>query len=99
MEDSRIQRELMSEEEFKEHISNDIMYLHLNYYAAVGKFKSVRRAIRRGSVTTEGIIMPSRPFHNKRNSCKRGKHSRPFNERKKVVYANIREYRKRHADD
>lgn len=73
--------------------------LNLITYEAVGKFKSVRRAIRRGLVTPEGFIMPSRPFNHKRNSCKRGKHSRPINEEKKRIYASIKEYRKRHIDD
>lgn len=73
--------------------------LNLSTYIAVGRFKSVRRAIRRGQVTPQGIIMPSRPFNNKKNSCKRGKHSRPMNEEKKRVYASIREYRERHAND
>jgi hypothetical protein len=73
--------------------------LNLSTYVAVGRFKSVRRAIRRGQVTPQGIIMPSRPFNNKKNSCKRGKHSRPMNEEKKRVYASIREYRERHAND
>lgn len=73
--------------------------LNLSTYVAVGRFKSVRRAIRRGLVTPQGIIMPSRPFNNKKNSCKRGKHSRPMNEEKKRVYASIREYRERHAND
>lgn len=73
--------------------------LNLSTYVAVGRFKSVRRAIRRGQVTPQGFIMPSRPFNNKKNSCKRGKHSRPMNEEKKRVYASIREYRERHAND
>ena len=73
--------------------------LNLITYVAVGRFKSVRRAIRRGQVTPQGIIMPSRPFNNKKNSCKRGKHSRPINEEKKRIYASIREYRERHAND
>lgn len=73
--------------------------LNLSTYVAVGRFKSVRRAIRRGQVTPQGIIMPSRPFNNKKNSCKRGKHSRSMNEEKKRVYASIREYRERHAND
>lgn len=73
--------------------------LNLITYEGVGRFKSVRRAIRRGLVTPQGIIMPNRPFNNKKNSCKRGKHSRPMNEEKKRVYASIREYRERHAND
>lgn len=99
LEENKVQRELMSEEEFAEHIHSRVMPLHLVTYEAVRKYKSVRRAIRRGNVTSEGIIMPSRPFNNKKNSCKRGKHSRPMNEEKKRVYASIKDYRKRHADD
>lgn len=99
LEENKVQRELMSEEEFEEHIHNRIMPLHLVTYEAVRKYKSVRRAIRRGNVTSEGLVMPSRPFNNKKNSCKRGKHSRPMNEEKKRVYASIKDYRRRHSDD
>lgn len=99
LEENKVQRELMSEEEFEEHIHNRIMPLHLVTYEAVRKYKSVRRAIKRGNVTSEGVIMPSKPFNNKKNSCKRGKHSRPMNEEKKRVYASIKDYRRRHADD
>lgn len=99
LEENKVQRELMSEEEFKEYIHNRIMPLHLATYEAVRKYKSVRRAIRRGSVTSEGIIMPSRPFNNRKNSCKRGNHSRQMNEEKKRVYASIKDYRRRYADN
>ena len=43
--------------------------------------------------------MPSRPFNNRKNSCKRGKHSRQMNEEKKKVYASIKDYRRRYADN
>ena len=99
LEESKVQRELMSEEEFKEYIHNRIMPLHLATYEAVRKYKSVRRAIRRGDVTSEGIIMPSRPFNNRKNSCKRSKHSRQMNEEKKRVYASIKDYRRRYTDN
>ena len=99
LEENKVQRELMSEEEFKEYIHNRIMPLHLATYEVVRKCKSVRRAIRRGYVTSEGIIMPSRPFNNRGNSCKRGKHSRKMNEEKKRVYASIKDYRRRYADN
>ena len=99
LEENKVQRELMSEEEFKEYIYNRIMPLHLATYEAVRKYKSVRRAIRRGDVTSEGIIMPSRPFNNRKSSCKRGKHSRQMNEEKKRVYASIKDYRRRYADN
>lgn len=99
LEEDKVQRELMSEEEFEEYIHNRIMPLHLVNYESVRKYKSVRRAVRRGHVTSEGIIMPSRPFNNKKNSCKRGKHSSPMNEEKKRVYASIKDYRRRHLND
>ena len=99
LEENKVQRELMSEEEFKEYIHNRIMPLHLATYEAVRKYKSVRRAIRRGDVASEGIIMPSRPFNNRKSSCKRGKHSRQMNEEKKRVYASIKDYRRRYADN
>jgi hypothetical protein len=94
-----VERELMSEEEFKDYLENNPHGLHLVTYQAVGKFKSVRRAIRKGLVSPTGFIAPARPFNNKKNSCKRGKHSRPMNEEKKRIYASIKEYRRRHADD
>lgn len=51
-------------------------------YSAVSKFKSVRRAIRRGHVDLfTGIIYPKRPFSNKK--CTKG---RRINELKKQIY-------------
>lgn len=99
LKDNKIQRELMSEEEFQEYIENVPHGLHLISYQAIGKFKSIRRAIRRGLVTPTGYIIPSRPFNNRKNSCKNGNHSRPMNEEKKRIYASIKDYRRRHSDD
>lgn len=99
LKENKVQRELMSEEEFREHLASMIMPLHLNAFAAVSKYKSIRRALRREHVTIDGIIMPSRPFNNRLNSCKRGKQSRPMNEDKKMIYASIKEYRRRNPDD
>lgn len=48
--------------------------LNLLTYEAVGKFKSVRRAIRRGHVSIYGEVYPKRPFGNtntKMNKIKR----------------------------
>ena len=39
--------------------------LNLRDYRAVGKFKSIRRAIRRGLVSPSGTICPKRPFNNR----------------------------------
>lgn len=52
----------------------EIDYLHLATYEAISKFKSVRRAIRRGHVAPYGVIYPKRPFSNtntKENRIKR----------------------------
>lgn len=46
-------------------------YLHLATYEAVNKFKSVRRAIRRGHISPYGVIYPKRPFNTKENKIKR----------------------------
>ena len=55
-------------------IINAGMPINLVTYEAVGKFKSVRRAIRRGLVSPYGEIYPRRPFGNtntKMNRIKR----------------------------
>lgn len=103
-EQKTIERPLMSEEEFKDYVEKNRVdtigdfygkdILHLRTYEAVSKFKSVRRAIRRGHVSLDGIIFPKRPFNNKANTCKRkGHHSRTINERKKMIYEQLK-YRK-----
>ena len=96
-----VERPLMSEEEFKDYLKKnrvDIVgdfyeknILHLITYEAVGRFKSVRRAIKRGNVSLDGFIFPKRPFSNKANTCKRkGHHSRAINERKKMIYEQLK---------
>lgn len=100
-EQKTIERPLMSEEEFKDYMEKnrvDIVgdfygkgILHLRTYEAVSKFKSVRRAIKRGHVSLDGIIFPKRPFNNKANTCKRkGHHSRAINERKNIIYEQLK---------
>lgn len=92
-----IERPLMSEKEFKDYMKNnrvDIVgdfyerdILHLRTYEAVSRFKSVRRAIRRGHVSLDGFIYPKRPF----NNAKHGRNS--LNDRKKMIYEQLK-YRK-----
>lgn len=100
-EQKTVERSLMNEEEFKDYLEKnrvDVVgdfyernILHLATYEAVGKFKSIRRAIRRGHVSLEGIIFPKRPFKNKANTCKRKKHhSGTINERKKMIYEQLK---------
>lgn len=56
-------------------------------YIAVQRFKSVKRAIRRGHVELfTGIMCPSRPFNNR--TSKKG--SRPFNELAKDTYRKLK---------
>ena len=93
-EQKTIERPLMSEEEFKDYMKNnrvDVVgdfyergILHLRTYEAVSRFKSVRRAIRKGYVSLDGFIYPKRPF----NNAKHGKNS--LNDRKKMIYEKLK---------
>lgn len=93
-EQKTIERPLMSEEEFKDYMKKnrvDIVgdfykrnILHLRTFEAVNKFKSVRRAIKRGHVSLDGFIYPKRPF----NNAKHGKNS--LNDRKKKIYEQLK---------
>ena len=95
-EQKKIERDLMSQEEFEDYISKGIIVLHLITYDGVHRFKSVRRAMRRGHVTAEGIVMPRRPFNNRANTSKRkGVHSRSTNELKKKSYGQLKQYQRR----
>lgn len=97
-----VERALMSEEEFKKYLGNkaDIVEnpltetLNLRDYRAVGKFKSIRRAIRRGLVSPSGTICPKRPFNNRANTSRgKGHHSRVMNEVKKSIYEQLKHRR------
>ena len=70
----------ISEEEFKEQIHKAAIanhqrvlddlnegILHLRDYNGVKRFKSIRRAIKRGHVSIYGDIYPKRPFKNIRS--------------------------------
>ena len=55
-------------------------------YSAVSKFKSVRRAIRRGHVDLMfGIVYPNRPYSNKKPTP-----GRAHNQLKRRIYGQIR---------
>lgn len=74
MEEQKTTRPLMSEEEFKEYVDKKMynpdgtLRLYLQTYEAVNKFKSIRRAIKRGHVSMEGYIYPKRPFGNTKSA-------------------------------
>lgn len=89
-----IERTLMGEEEFEDYLKDnrvDIVkdfyengILHLRTYEAVKRFKSVRRAIRRGHVSLDGVIYPKRPFNNAKH--KKGS----LNDEKKRIYEQLK---------
>lgn len=94
-----VERPLMSEGEFKDYMEKnrvDIVgdfyergILHLRTYEAVSRFKSVRRAIRRGYVSLDGFIYPKRPFNNAKH--KKGS----LNDMKKKVYEQFEQLKHR----
>ena len=98
-EQKTVERPLMSEEEFKDYMEKnrvDIVgdfyeksILHLRTYEAVNKFKSVRRAIRRGHISLDGVIYPKRPFNNVKH--KKGS----LNDEKKRIYEQLKQFKHR----
>ena len=60
--------------------------LNLISYSGVTKFKSIRRAMRRGLVSTTGVIYPKRPFNNR----SRNKGTRPLELRKEAIYGQLK---------
>ena len=71
----------MTEDEFKEYIKAGSLRL----FGAVRKFKSVKRAMRRGHVSPIGEVYPKRPFSNKKHTK-----GREINEFKKVIYGRLK---------
>lgn len=96
-----VERTLMGEEEFKNYLKNnrvDIIkdfyennILHLRTYEAVKRFKSVRRAIKRGHISLDGIIYPKRPFNNAKH--KKGS----LNDEKKRIYEQLKHRQRKTA--
>lgn len=96
-----VERTLMGEEEFKDYLKNnrvDIIkdfyennILHLRTYEAVKRFKSVRRATKRGHISLDGIIYPKRPFNNAKH--KKGS----LNDEKKRIYEQLKHRQRKTA--
>ena len=83
-----VERPLMDEDEFTDYLSKNRPMLS---FEGVEKFKSIRRAIRRGLISQSGIIFPKRPFNNRGNTSKRkNAQSREMNERKKMIYGKLK---------
>lgn len=95
MEEIKVERELMSQEEFERYIAENS---GLKTFIATSQFKSVFRAIKRGHVMPNGMPIPRRPFNNRANtSSRKGVHSRVTNEVKKEIYGQIRQYQRHTA--
>lgn len=80
--EEKIERPIMTEDEFKEYIKAGSLKL----FNAVRKFKSVKRAIRRGHVSPIGEVYPNRPFNNRKPTK-----GRSFNKKKKLIYARLKQ--------
>ena len=80
--EEKIERPIMTEDAFKEHIKAGSLRL----FDAVRKFKSVKRAIRRGHVSPIGEVYPNRPFNNRKPTK-----GRSFNKKKKLIYARLKQ--------
>ena len=101
MEEKLVQSAPINEAQFEEQIhsvsENNLMAmienfmqngtLYLRNYGSVSKFKSIRRAIRKGYCSIYGDIYPRRPFNNR----KRNKEGDITNQRRKV-YKHMKEY-------
>ena len=61
--------------------------LNLLTFEAVGKVKSIRRAIRKGTVSPIGIMYPKRPFNNRKN--------KPLEAVKRNIYHGIKQSQSR----
>lgn len=62
------------------------MPIDLKIFDGVSKFKSIRRAMRRGHVTPWGTVAPKRPFNNR--SRKKG--TRPLEIEKERIYGQLK---------
>lgn len=72
---------------------NKIVEMPIINYRGINKFRSLKRAIKRGLTSPFGDIYPKRPFNNRANmSDRKNKHSRVLNELKKNIYVR---YKKR----
>lgn len=89
--------EIESEDKFKENLQNrytkavqDLfernIYL-LKSFIVVSKYRSFRRAFKRGHCDIYGTLYPKRPFHNRGNkSTRKGVSSHKMNDLKKEIY-------------
>lgn len=83
-----IRKKTMNKQEYINGILEDFDkgILRISNYSGVRKFKSVRRAIRRGAADLfTGIVYPRRPFNNRKATP-----GRRFNESRKEIYGRLK---------
>lgn len=82
MEEQKIKEEKVT----REPIISEGTPINLKVFDGVSKFKSIRRAMRKGLVTPWGRIAPKRPFNNR--SRKKG--TRPLEIEKEKIYGQLK---------
>lgn len=96
MEEEVVQQEPLSQEEFEEKLkevaeANRLKVLedfekgiiYLRNFSGVGKYKSIRRAIKRGKVSLWGDIYPNKPYNNRKS------HKKSINAEKRRLYEQL----------
>lgn len=96
MEDKVTQQEPMPQEEFEEKIKEvaaankrkmledfESGILYLRNYNGVRKYKSIRRAIKRGHVSFFGDLYPKKPYNNRKS------HMKSINAKKRRIYGQL----------
>lgn len=76
----------MEEKVKGESIINEEIPINLKVFDGVSKFRSIRRAMRRGHVTPWGTVAPKRAFNNRN----RNKGTRPLEIEKERIYGQLR---------
>lgn len=76
-----------NESEINESINETIDKLNLITYTNINKCKSIRRAIRRGIVSSYGVKYPKRPFNNRKD--------RPLEDEKRSIYNGLKNKKKK----
>lgn len=90
----KTERDLMDEGEFRKYLQRVSGYNRISP-EAIGKYKSIERALRRGHLTRYGRIVPKRPFNNRSDTSKRKGVDSRNNEVKKTLYGQFMQYYRR----
>jgi hypothetical protein len=86
------EQELLSVDDFARYLETNRTWV---VFDGVQKFKSIRRAVKRGHMDITGRIYPDKPYNNRKNtSTRRGVESRVTNTLKKQIYGELIKHRK-----